>query len=140
MAGLVPAIHVFKLQCWKGVDARDKRGHDCGTERSVPFVPAQAETQPSWPGLPGHPCLQRCNIEKTWMPATSAGMTVGRSDSFRSSSASRDPAVMAGLVPAIHVFNVAMLKRRGCPRQARAWLWDGAIRSVRPRASGDRWP
>jgi len=29
--------------------------------------------------------------------------------------------VMAGLVPAIHVFAVAMLLRRGCPRQARAW-------------------
>ena len=28
--------------------------------------------------------------------------------------------VMAGLVPAIHVFAAAMLLRRGCPRQARA--------------------
>jgi hypothetical protein len=28
MAGLVPAIHVFGLVSLKGVDARDKRGHD----------------------------------------------------------------------------------------------------------------
>jgi len=29
--------------------------------------------------------------------------------------------VMAGLVPAIHVFDAARPSRRGCPRQARAW-------------------
>jgi len=29
MAGLVPAIHAFLPSLWKkGVDARDKRGHD----------------------------------------------------------------------------------------------------------------
>ncbi len=28
MAGLVPAIHVFRLLFKKDVDARDKRGHD----------------------------------------------------------------------------------------------------------------
>jgi hypothetical protein len=28
--------------------------------------------------------------------------------------------VMAGLVPAVHVFDSAQLLRRGCPRQARA--------------------
>jgi hypothetical protein len=28
MAGLVPAIHVFKTFEHKDVDARDKRGHD----------------------------------------------------------------------------------------------------------------
>ncbi len=28
MAGLVPAIHAFGLAIVKGVDARDKRGHD----------------------------------------------------------------------------------------------------------------
>jgi len=28
MAGLVPAIHVFPFKGSKGVDARDKRGHD----------------------------------------------------------------------------------------------------------------
>jgi hypothetical protein len=28
MAGLVPAIHVFAVACFEGVDARDKRGHD----------------------------------------------------------------------------------------------------------------
>jgi len=28
---------------------------------------------------------------------------------------------MAGLVPAIHVFDPTRLWRRGCPRQARAW-------------------
>jgi len=28
--------------------------------------------------------------------------------------------VMAGLVPAIHVFDIAHVPRRGCPRQARA--------------------
>jgi hypothetical protein len=28
MAGLVPAIHVFEAAEKKGVDARDKRGHD----------------------------------------------------------------------------------------------------------------
>ena len=28
MAGLVPAIHAFKLLFNKDVDARDKRGHD----------------------------------------------------------------------------------------------------------------
>jgi hypothetical protein len=40
MAGLVPAIHVFLLKARKkGVDARDKRGHDarvmagCGFDR-----------------------------------------------------------------------------------------------------------
>jgi hypothetical protein len=30
------------------------------------------------------------------------------------------PIVMAGLVPAIHVFLAAALSRRGCPGQARA--------------------
>jgi hypothetical protein len=31
MAGLVPAIHVFRLRLRKkDVDARDKRGHDAG--------------------------------------------------------------------------------------------------------------
>jgi hypothetical protein len=28
MAGLVPAIHVFGLESFQDVDARDKRGHD----------------------------------------------------------------------------------------------------------------
>jgi len=28
---------------------------------------------------------------------------------------------MAGLVPAIHVFDSIHHSRRGCPRQARAW-------------------
>jgi hypothetical protein len=28
MAGLDPAIHVFRLDLKKDVDARDKRGHD----------------------------------------------------------------------------------------------------------------
>jgi hypothetical protein len=28
MAGLVPAIHVFRLSAFQDVDARDKRGHD----------------------------------------------------------------------------------------------------------------
>jgi len=28
---------------------------------------------------------------------------------------------MAGLVPAIHVFFLALLPRRGCPAQGRAW-------------------
>ena len=28
MAGLVPAIHVFVLQRFQDVDARDERGHD----------------------------------------------------------------------------------------------------------------
>jgi hypothetical protein len=28
MAGLVPAIHVFKLRNKKEVETRDKRGHD----------------------------------------------------------------------------------------------------------------
>jgi len=33
-------------------------------------------------------------------------------------------AVMAGLVPAIHVFLAeGPQERRGCPRQARAWRW-----------------
>jgi hypothetical protein len=31
MAGLVPAIHVFDPARQKGVDARDKRGHDDST-------------------------------------------------------------------------------------------------------------
>jgi len=31
------------------------------------------------------------------------------------------PIVMARLVPAIYVFDVAWFVRRGCPRQARAW-------------------
>jgi len=30
MAGLVPAIHAFSKRLKKGVDARDKRGHDDG--------------------------------------------------------------------------------------------------------------
>jgi len=30
-------------------------------------------------------------------------------------------AVMAGLVPAIHVFGYGNQARRGCPGQARAW-------------------
>src|SRR5262247_1612192 len=30
---------------------------------------------------------------------------------------------MAGLVPAIHVFDLALCSRRGCPRQARAGQW-----------------
>jgi hypothetical protein len=43
---------------------------------------------------------------------------------LRSASAAVGPSlstfVMAGLVPATHVFGVATLQRRGCPRQARA--------------------
>jgi len=30
---------------------------------------------------------------------------------------------MAGLVPAIHVFLVSEVSRRGCPAQGRAWRW-----------------
>ncbi len=44
MAGLVPAIHVFKLRRLKDVDARDKRGHDklesCLSTTSLSLVPA----------------------------------------------------------------------------------------------------
>jgi len=29
--------------------------------------------------------------------------------------------VMAGLVPAIHVFEFVRVSRRGCPAQGRAW-------------------
>src|SRR5262249_1588123 len=36
-------------------------------------------TAPSWPGaVPAIPVLGRCTVFKTWMPATSAGMTVER--------------------------------------------------------------
>jgi hypothetical protein len=38
MAGLVPAIHVFLLKARKkGVDARDKRGHDAGVMAGCGF-------------------------------------------------------------------------------------------------------
>jgi hypothetical protein len=32
MAGLVPAIHVFRVSVKQDVDARDERGHDGGME------------------------------------------------------------------------------------------------------------
>jgi molybdate transport system substrate-binding protein len=37
--------------------------------------------------------------------------------------------VMAGLVPAIHVFDIATEERRGCPRQARGMTEQGALLS-----------
>ena len=42
-----------------------------------------------------HPRLQRCNTAKTWMPGIKPGMTNGEARRLH---------VMAGLVPAIHVF------------------------------------
>jgi hypothetical protein len=35
MAGLVPAIHVLAFPPKKGVDARDKPGHDDNFERAI---------------------------------------------------------------------------------------------------------
>jgi len=42
---------------------------------------------------------------------------------------------MAGFVPAIHVFLADLLRRRGCPRQARAWRRERSDRLREFRAS-----
>src|SRR5438132_993244 len=68
MAGLVPATHALLAELAKDVGARDKRGHDSES--------AFRQAKSSWPGLSRPPtsCLLS-GIRKTWVPATSAGMT-----------------------------------------------------------------
>jgi hypothetical protein len=52
MAGLVPAIHVFLRATPKGVDARNKCGHDSGEDRARrrPGLddPCVSETRPRY--------------------------------------------------------------------------------------------
>ncbi len=54
MAGLVPAIHVFRAEAIEGVDARDKPGHDDEILRFLPKIGANHVGGPTVP--PANSC------------------------------------------------------------------------------------
>jgi hypothetical protein len=63
IAGLDPAIHVFRDTGKQDVDARAKRGHDAPFD----FVIAGLDPTSSWPGL-SRPSTSLSQESKTWMP------------------------------------------------------------------------
>jgi len=61
MAGLVPAIHVLSAGGKKGVDARDKPGHDGGRRALVWRLPLLASVGLLASAAPAHADLKLCN-------------------------------------------------------------------------------
>ena len=119
------------------MDARDKRGHDGrrGIARGE-----RREAQEAQGGVPfvmaGHSRPKDGVLSPAYVPAIHVFAVARRQDVDARPKAGHDgrealheqnqeaqwgfPFVMAGLVPAIHVFVCCKAARRGCPRQARA--------------------
>src|SRR6185312_508798 len=104
-----------------------------GPGQARPCRVKRTASPPSCPALCRASTSCFANSRKAWMPATGAGMTnegayirdIGvrkhavlwtPMDGHDGGEAAGPSIVMAGLVPAIHVFDPAMRRRRGCPR------------------------